>query len=212
MMMTTKKSGDVSMPDTRRRILDAAVDVIDAGGEASLRVTDVAARAGIATGLIHHHFGSREGLVSAAQVWRHSRVISEDIERFRKCFTASESQAETIAALNACFSSVTSRDQAPNRLVRISALGAAHGRSDLRADLAEAIATSIDLAAEVLRVGQESGLVRTHVDARAAATVLIGFGTGLVIADFDARPSSSDDLAEVLVNFVGSLIIPAVDP
>ncbi|MFM8310878.1 MAG: TetR family transcriptional regulator, partial [Ilumatobacteraceae bacterium] len=41
--------------DTRRRILDAAIEVIGAEGEDKLRVADVARRAGVTQGMVTYH-------------------------------------------------------------------------------------------------------------------------------------------------------------
>lgn len=195
--------------DARRRILDAAVDVIDSDGEAALRITDIAEKAGVATGLINHHFGSRDGLVAAAQQRRYDRAIFEDLDHFRDYFAPSQSREQTVAALRTAITSIAARDGAPSRLVRITSLGAAHGRPDLKADLGEAVAVSIDQATEIVEIGQQMGYVRSDVDARATATVLLCLGTGYVIADFDARPASEDDSVHVIGKLLDSLFLPA---
>jgi AcrR family transcriptional regulator len=195
--------------DARRRILDAAVDVIDTDGEAALRITDIAERAGVAAGLINHHFGSRDGLVAAAQERRYNRAIFEDLDRFRDHFAPSQSREQTVAALRVAITSIADRDRAPSRMVRITSLAAAHGRPDLTVDLGEAVADSIDRATDIVEIGQELGYVRPDVDARATATVLLCLGTGYVIADFDARPATEDDSVLVIGKILDSLFLPA---
>lgn len=59
--------------DTRSRILDAAIGMMDAGGEASVRVAVIAQKLDIAEPSIYHHFTNRAALVEAAYVewyWR----------------------------------------------------------------------------------------------------------------------------------------------
>lgn len=51
--------------DTRRRILDAAVDLLAARGYAGLRIADVAEAAGVSRGAQTHHFPSKDELVVA---------------------------------------------------------------------------------------------------------------------------------------------------
>ena len=50
----------------RERILDAAIEVLKADGYAGLTLAKVAARAGESKPLVAYHFGSKQGLVSAA--------------------------------------------------------------------------------------------------------------------------------------------------
>jgi AcrR family transcriptional regulator len=49
----------------RRRLLDAATGYLAEAGFAAFKVEGVAARANVSRGAIHHHFGSRDGLLSA---------------------------------------------------------------------------------------------------------------------------------------------------
>ena len=54
-----------SPEDAKRLILDAAEASMGADGPAGLRLQDVAKAAGVSHPTILHHFGSREGLISA---------------------------------------------------------------------------------------------------------------------------------------------------
>jgi AcrR family transcriptional regulator len=52
-------------PDTRTRILDAALAVIDRKGLARLSLEDVAAEAGVSRQTVYRHVGGRDGLITA---------------------------------------------------------------------------------------------------------------------------------------------------
>ena len=54
-------------PDRRELLLGAAVRHLDTASAESLRVGAIAEEAGVAVGLINHYFGSRDGLIAAAQ-------------------------------------------------------------------------------------------------------------------------------------------------
>ena len=49
--------------DTRSRVLDAAIEMMDSGVEASIRVATIAAKLDIAEPSIYHHFTNRAALV-----------------------------------------------------------------------------------------------------------------------------------------------------
>ncbi|MFM1790295.1 MAG: Bacterial regulatory protein tetR family, partial [Actinomycetota bacterium] len=62
--MVSARKPKSSVPNTssaRQAILDAAVAAIDAGGESSVRITEVARVAGVTQGMISYYFGDREG-------------------------------------------------------------------------------------------------------------------------------------------------------
>ena len=71
--------GDGRPSEGRERLLAAAIRHLETHGEADLRVTDIAEEAGVAIGLIRHHFGSRDGLVAAAQQRRVEGATREDL-------------------------------------------------------------------------------------------------------------------------------------
>jgi AcrR family transcriptional regulator len=202
------KSRDPSQPDASRRILDAAIAALDANSEASIRVLDIAAAAGVAPGSISYYFGGRDGLVAKAQERRYVRDIGAGFASLLTFLLESGSRASTIEGARARFTSIGTNAFAQNRLSRISALSASHGRPELRAELSEVIAVSIDGTAEAIALGQEMKIFRADVDARVAATVYMSLGLGLVVADFDARAEPEADVSE----FIGKLFDVMVAP
>lgn len=77
--------------NNRDRILSLAVAVIDAGGEAALRVSDIVARAGVSQPVLYYHFKNRDGLVIAAQVERYTRQTRADIAAIGRAVERCES-------------------------------------------------------------------------------------------------------------------------
>jgi TetR/AcrR family transcriptional regulator len=65
---------------TRRAILEAAGEVILAKGVGQTAMREVAGRAGVTSSLIHHHFGSRDGLRLAEKVRPSSAYATEQME------------------------------------------------------------------------------------------------------------------------------------
>lgn len=201
--------GEFREPDTRRRILDAAVAIIDASGDASLRVLDIADVAGVAPGLINHHFGSRDGLIAAAQSERYSASVAGDFKQLRDVLGAGWSHEKTVDVMRGALAGVIRRDRAENRLRRTTALAAAHGRPDLRVALSEAVANTVDGATQVVEIGQAKGIFDSDLDPRAAGTVMLSMALGYVIADFDARPASEEDLVDVISKMLVGVFRPA---
>ena len=69
-----------SAEDARRTILEAAEKHFRQGGQAAVRVQVVARDVGLTDAAIHHHFGSRKGLLEA--LLRHAgRGVRDEIEK-----------------------------------------------------------------------------------------------------------------------------------
>ncbi|MBX3493475.1 MAG: TetR/AcrR family transcriptional regulator [Parvibaculum sp.] len=78
------------LAETRRGILDAARDLVSEGGFAAAQVSEVARRAGIATGTIYRYFSSKEEL--CRQIFR--EVSAQEMDRLA-LIAASDAPART---------------------------------------------------------------------------------------------------------------------
>jgi len=58
----------------RARIRDAAIDLFTERGFAGATIRDIAIKAGVSSGLLRHHFGSKEGLRDACDEFAMSRL------------------------------------------------------------------------------------------------------------------------------------------
>ncbi|WIM96949.1 helix-turn-helix domain-containing protein [Actinoplanes oblitus] len=58
----------------RARIRDAAIGLFAEKGIAGATIRDIAQAAGVSSGLLRHHFGSKEGLRDACDEWALSRI------------------------------------------------------------------------------------------------------------------------------------------
>ena len=69
--MVTNAAGDRSAEDltARARIRDAALRLFAERGLDGTTIRDIAKEAGVSGGLIRHHFGSKDGLRSACDVY-----------------------------------------------------------------------------------------------------------------------------------------------
>jgi AcrR family transcriptional regulator len=68
--------------DTRTRILEAAMSVIEDTGEGTLRVQKIAESVGVREPSVYHFFKNREELVEAAHIERYRRSHLEMVRPF----------------------------------------------------------------------------------------------------------------------------------
>jgi AcrR family transcriptional regulator len=195
----------------RERILAAALETLEQHGEAAIRFADVAERAGVVPSVVAHHFGTREGLLSALHARRYMGLMQEDVAALRAAMEGATSRAEFTAGIAALTAAVVDRSRAAARLDRIAALGAAQHRPEL-ADHIGAIATELlDAMTDVIITGQRLGLVDPTVAPRALATFLHAYGIGMVAADIDATRASQNELVAVITRAVSAFQTDAAD-
>lgn len=153
--------------DNRDRILDLAIAAVDAGGEAAIRVNDIAAEAGVTPPVLYYHFGSRDGLVIATQVARYTRQAFEDIAAIQEAVAKCTSKEELRATLIATWTRVIDQRVA-SRWVRVSALGSAYARPELEEAIARAQDEIIAGLYKVLEPCRDRGWLRPGIDLASA--------------------------------------------
>ena len=84
-------SRDLESEATRRSILDAAEDLIAAGGEEGLSIRELCARAGVTAPTVYHHFGDKAALVA--------RVVDDCFADFDRALAARTAPGDPVEAL-----------------------------------------------------------------------------------------------------------------
>lgn len=192
--------------DARQGILDAAIEALAAGGEASVRVSEVAARAGTAIGLIYYYFGDREGLVQAAQLERFHRLVASDIDKLEAAAVQTDSVediAEFIAAIHA---EIAGTGRAKSRLDRAAIIGGAYGRDRFAMAIGQAQSEMTRRQGRVIASLQERGIIDAGVDPLAFAAFVQAYALGLVVADIDAQPVDRGALTVVILRALSGVI------
>lgn len=178
--------------DVHDRILDLAVAAIDTGGEAAVRVNDIVAEAGVTPPALYYHFGSRDGLVIAAQVARYSRQVFDDTDRIGSDLAKCTSREQLRDALIAIWTRVIA-DRPSSRWVRTSALGSAYARPDLETAIAKAQDEIIAGLVRILEPFRDRGWLRPGIDLVTAVAWQHSVLAGRVYVE---RGQTQVDLAE----------------
>lgn len=171
--------------DNRTRILDLAVAAIDAGGEAALRVNDVATSAGISVPVIYHYFGSRDGLVVAAQIERYTRQVHADIVEVERAVATCTSGDELRDALLATWRQLLA-ERTASRWRRVSVLGSAYARPDLEAAVVGAQDEIVAALVAILEPCTDRGWLRPGIDLTSAVAWQHGVLTSRVFVEHGA--------------------------
>lgn len=149
--------------DNRTRILDLAVAAIDAGGEAAIRVNHIVAEVGVTPPVLYYHFGSRDGLVIAAQIERYTRQTAADIAAIGRAVAKCTSADELRRALVITWSRSMAQ-RAESRWRRTNVMGSAYARPELEAAVAEAQDVIVAGLVEILEPCRERGWLRPGID------------------------------------------------
>ena len=206
--MAAPKKHDPNDPKSSPRdaIIAATIRAIEIGGEASVRVTEVAREAGVTQGMVSYYFKDREGLISEANIERFSAVGEADNTQLVEAARAVATKDEFYGLLCTVTRTIVSEDRAVNRRVRTSVIGSVANRPDLQASVARELDKLISGTEEVIKVAIDRGFASPDLHPRAMAEMIIAYTQGLVVADLDPKAPPREELAKVIDRFIHSLL------
>lgn len=169
---------------TRSRILNAAIEMMEAGGESSVRLGAIAEALGIKEPSIYHHFSNRTELINAAYVEWYWQCLETDIpvEAMMMLVETKEDYLRTVRKTME-WSYQPARHHA--RAIRLSVLGAAQRNPDLAVAINDMNKKFLATIADSVMVAQQKGWVRTDLDPMAIAYWLHGQIIGRTVAEMD---------------------------
>lgn len=194
-------------PSARDEILRVAIDIIDEQGEAALRMADVAERAGVAIALISHHFMSREGLITEAQMTRFLRQPFLDNARIEDGVMATQDLETFRAGMRVLTREIVSAGRAVFRMERVTVIASSYGRAELSERLRAATGEITESFERVVALAQRVNFVRNDLDARAVALAVQAYAMGLVLADLDPGRPDDERIAEVIDAFLDGVLV-----
>jgi len=178
--------------DNRSRILDLAVAAIDRGGEAAIRVNRIVAEVGVTPPVLYYHFGSRDGLVIAAQTERYTRQNKADIAAMAEAVRRCDSK-ERLRTVLVGFWSGSLATRSENRWRRANVIGSAYARPELTAAWAEAQdGVIVDLVA-VLEPCRRRGWLRDDIDLTSTVAWHYSLLSGRIYIEHGTTQVNSDE-------------------
>ncbi|NMO01321.1 TetR/AcrR family transcriptional regulator [Gordonia sp. TBRC 11910] len=176
--------------ETRRRLMDAAVEVIAEEGWGAASTRSVALRAGLPPGLVHYHFPSVTDLLIDASL----RLAQEEVAGVVRA-AVSDTGAAGLATLLDALASYRADQAATTVFTEMLLAGTRHER--MRAGLAEVLRESRTAIADWLR--REGDVI----DPEACAAVVLAAMDGLVLHQLIAPELRDLGLATPLRRLVG---------
>jgi AcrR family transcriptional regulator len=174
---------------TEQKILDEAIRIIEANGEAGLRVHDIEVAVEVTPPSIYHFFGSREGLVSAAQAERLVRSFAEFNALSESILRGVSSRAELRDAFLNILTMIYDPSRSLARQQRLFALGSVEGRPELAVVLGEAARGFLRQLSERLQVFKDIGWTRPDLDLEAFIQWLAGQILGRIYIEIGCEPA-----------------------
>jgi len=179
--------------NTRERLLKATAVAIDKGGEGAVRIRDLTKSCNITAPSIYHFFGSREGLIDAAQAYRFSRGQLQLGNAFSTAIHQCKNKAQFVKLAHQFLTTMFSYERRAIRNVRLNVLGNAVNRPDLSKQLSHVQEESNKVVGESLRYAQSKGWVRDDFNGDMFAAWLNGMVNSRRLIEMNGIHSLADE-------------------
>jgi len=169
---------------TRSRILNAAIKMMETGGESSVRLSAIAEALDIKEPSIYHHFTNRTELVNAAYVEWYWQCLKTEIP-VEAMMVLVDSREEYVRAVRKSMEWSYQPERHHARAIRVSVLGAAQRNPDLAIAINDINKKFLATIADAASVAQQKGWLRADLDPMATAYWLHGQIIGRTVAEMD---------------------------
>ena len=173
-----------TVESTRSRILNAAIEMMDTGGESSVRLGAIAEALGIKEPSIYHHFTNRTELVNAAYVEWYWQSLKTDIP-VEAMMALVDTQEDYVRAFRKTMEWSYRPERHHARAIRLSVLGAAQRNPELADAVNEINKKFLATVADSVLFAQQKGWLRADLDPTATAYWLHGQIVGRAVAEMD---------------------------
>ena len=169
---------------TRTRIINAAIVMMDEGGESAVRLGAIAENLGIKEPSIYHHFTNRTELIIAAYVEWYWQCLKTDIP-VEAMMVLVETKEDYVRAIRKSMEWSYQPERHHARAIRLSVLGAAQRNAELAVAINDINRKFLATVADSVLTAQQNGWVRESLDPLACAYWLHGQIMGRILAEMD---------------------------
>lgn len=180
MSATRKRSDGLA---TSERLISEAAKEIQKHGVDGFDVQRVMTRAKATNGSLYHHFGSKNGLIAAAEVQELVRHLSDDNKVFRGLIENAKSRKDLTKAITQVVDAVASSSRAGVRGWRLRAIALAMDSKSVAKIVRDAQIEESKYSAGSLSIAKERGLIDTTVDLEAVSYWMQGQFFGFVLLE-----------------------------
>lgn len=180
MVTTRKRSDGIATSD---RLINEATKEIQKFGVEGFDVQRVMTRARATNGSLYHHFGSKTGLIAAAEVKELVRHLSEDNRVFRTLIESCNSKKELVRIIEGMVELVASSAREGIRSWRVRAIALSMDNKQVEKIVRNAQIQETRHAAETLAIARDRGLIDTGIDLEAVSYWMQGQFFGFTLLE-----------------------------
>ena len=190
--MLKKKDDERLKVSTRQRLIDLALIELDKNGLSGFDLDDLLAKSKISKGSLYHHFGSKNGLITAAEVHLLLATYEQGNRLLRLLVENSKNADEFASHMELMVRTATNDESQESRRRRLRAIALAQNNPTLAEKIRINQIEGSNYLAETMQIAVDKGWLRPDINVRAFSYWQQGMFFGHKLLDI----SGEDDLKE----------------
>jgi AcrR family transcriptional regulator len=190
--MTKKQPDDGLKVPTRQRLIELALIELDTHGLSGFDLDDLLAKSKISKGSLYHHFGSKNGLITAAEVHLLLATYDQGNRLLRLLIENTKNANEFASHMELMVRTATDQQSVETRRRRVRALALAQHNPTLAKEIKKSQIEGSKYLAETMQIALDKGWLRPDINVKAFSYWQQGMFFGHKLLDI----SEEDDLNE----------------
>ena len=190
--MLKKKDDEGLKVSTRQRLIDLALIELDKNGLSGFDLDDLLAKSKISKGSLYHHFGSKNGLITAAEVHLLLATYEQGNRLLRLLVENTKNADEFASHMELMVRTATNDESQESRRRRLRAIALAQNNPTLAEKIRINQIEGSNYLAETMQIAVDKGWLRPDINVRAFSYWQQGMFFGHKLLDI----SGDDDLKE----------------
>lgn len=197
--MTKKQLREVSSRgrETMDKLIEVTVKELDRVGLARVDVDSLLRKSKISKGSLYHHFGSKNGLLAAAEAKQFMQYLNSEGIVFREMIEKCSTKQEFIELVSAVMKITRLKENREFRKKRVRAIAMSLNDTQLAEVLASAQKEVSQYLADTFQIAKDRGWIKPDVNLLTLSYWIQGVFIGHIMLDITGQTEHEDGWSEV---------------
>lgn len=189
-------------------ILKCACEELARSGPANFSVDRVQQEAGVSRSSLYHHFGGRDGLITAANIQKIQEELNSGISGLRRLAESITDGQQIVEFIKSAVRSTSSPSRRDTRQIRVGTFAAGRHSEVVSRALKDAETKNLEDFVDLLEYARGRGLLNPREPLVGTITVISSMLTGRIVIDVLEDHGVDEAWVEVACDVVQGLLRP----
>ena len=183
--------------ETIEKLLEVTISELDRVGLAEIDIDSLLRKSKISKGSLYHHFGSKNGLLAAAEAQQFMKYLKREGETFRKLIEDSATKQKFIELVAAVMKITRLEENLGFRKKRVRAIAMSFNDENLAQVLKNAQIEVTEYLAGSFQIAKDRGWVKPDTDLMALSYWIQGVFIGHIMLDITEQTEHEDAWSQI---------------